>query len=41
MYEIGRGERQDRDAAIAWYRKAALLGEETAKANMKILGLTW
>jgi TPR repeat protein len=38
MYEQGRGVLKDMDEAIAWYRKAAALGNEDAKVNLKRLG---
>jgi hypothetical protein len=37
MCEQGRGVVKDMAKAVAWYRKAALLGNETAKANLKRL----
>jgi TPR repeat protein len=37
MYETGRGTAKDMTEALVWYRKAAALGEEDAKANLKRL----
>jgi hypothetical protein len=38
MYENGRGVVKDIAEAIGWYRKAAALGNEKAKASLKRLG---
>jgi TPR repeat protein len=38
MYADGRGVARDMAEALAWYRKAAALGNESAKANLKKLG---
>jgi TPR repeat protein len=35
MYENGSGVEQDHSQALAWYRKAAALGDEDAKASLK------
>jgi TPR repeat protein len=37
LWEGGLGVTQDRDQAIAWYRKAAAAGNEAARAALKSL----
>tara|TARA_B110000495_G_C22809034_1_gene472367 strand:- start:6 stop:635 length:630 start_codon:yes stop_codon:yes gene_type:complete len=37
MYENGVGVEEDNDAALIWYRKAALEGHEGAKADLNVL----
>ena len=40
MYENGdAGLTKDRDTAISWYRKAAKLGVQKAKENLRRLGV--
>ena len=39
LYENGHGVSRDREEAIRWYRRAALQGDETARANLKTLGV--
>lgn len=39
MYENGRGVKQDRVEAIAWYLKAADRGLEVAKQRLQALGV--
>jgi TPR repeat protein len=38
LYEGGHGVRANRNTAIEWYRKAAALGNDKAKENLKRLG---
>jgi len=38
LWEGGLGVAQDRDQAIAWYRKAAAAGNDPAKAALKSVG---
>jgi TonB family protein len=39
FYEHGLGLAADRDTAVSWYRKAAAAGNQSAKANLKRLGI--
>jgi TPR repeat protein len=38
MYQNGEGVAKDVDQAVSWYRKAAALGNESAKKNLQRLG---
>ena len=40
FYENGRGVPKDLNQAAAWYRKAAALGNATAKQNLQRMGLS-
>ncbi|MGO9518609.1 MAG: hypothetical protein ACLPND_16370 [Candidatus Korobacteraceae bacterium] len=40
LYENGAGVEKDQKQAITWYRKAAQRGDQTAKDNLKRLGVS-